>query len=297
MGHQSALLQREALKLSPKKMSIKHTTRRNSERFIPVHYLLWLLLFSFAGAVACFAWFHHHRIQPKAQAAQSLSSTFLIPPPQASLDQSQRTVYPYSIVPGGVRDVAELKSAMASDPIVAAHYGELQLASLRVVRLDRARSLHVSYRIGDRIYWTKRTMILAKGEPVITDGVLIARTRCGNLAADVIPNAGEVLTLLTEPTPEDFDTPTESAQLESVLTPPVDTPALAVESGPPSGGGPTTGGGPTGIIIPGGPTGPGGTPPGTGPSSPLPVVPVPEPGTFGLLSIGLLAIVLFRKLV
>jgi hypothetical protein len=178
---------------------------------------------------------------------------------------------------------------MANDPIVAGHYGEFQLASLRVVRLDRARWFHVSYRIGDDIYWTKRRMKLAKGETVITDGVLMARTRCGNLAADVIPNDSEVLTLLTEPTPEEFETPTESAALESVLTPPVDTPALAVESGP------TSGGGPTGIIIPGGPTGPGGTPPGTGPAGPPPVVSVPEPRTFFLVSIGLLAIVLFRK--
>jgi len=221
---------------------------------------------------------------------QSVSSTFLVPSPDVPLNQSQRTVYPYSIIPGGVRNVTELKSAMANDPIVSAHYGEFQLANFRVVRLDRARLLHVSYRIGDRVYWTKRRMSLAKGETVITDGVLMARTRCGNLAADVIPNTSEVLTLSTEPTPEELDSPTESVPLESVLTPPVDSPVLAVENGPiPTGG-------TAGIVTSGGSTGPGGSPPGTVPSSPLPVLSVPEPGSFVLLSIGLLGIVLFRKL-
>lgn len=289
-GHESALVQCEALKLAHKKMSIRHTTRRNLERFISVPGLAWMLLVSFAGGLVCFAWLHHYRIQPRAQAVQSVSSTFLVPSPDVPLNQSQRTVYPYSIIPGGVRNVTELKSAMANDPIVSAHYGEFQLANFRVVRLDRARLLHVSYRIGDRIYWTKRRMSLAKGETVITDGVLMARTRCGNLAADVIPNTSEVLTLSTEPTPEELDSPTESVPLESVLTPPVDSPVLAVENGPiPTGG-------TAGIVTSGGSTGPGGSPPGTVPSSPLPVLSVPEPGSFVLLSIGLLGIVLFRKL-
>jgi PEP-CTERM motif-containing protein len=301
MGHESALLHCEALKSTHKKMSIRHTTRRKSERFIPVHRLAWLLLISFAVGVACFAGLHHHQVQPIAPAAQSVASSFLIPSPEVALDQSQRTVYPYSVIPGGVHNVAELKSAMGNDPIVEAHYVEFQVARLRVVRLDRARSLHVSYRIGNRIYWTRGRMNLAKGETVITDGVLMARTRCGNLAADVIPNTSEALTLLNEPTAEALDTPTnspgadipsESVPLESFVTPP-DSPGLAVEGGPPSSGGTT------GISTPGGSTGPGGggTSPGTGPSGPVPVRPVPEPGSLVLLSIGLLGIIVIRKLV
>jgi hypothetical protein len=282
-----------------KKMSIRHTTRRKSERFIPVHRLAWLLLISFAVGMACFAGLHHHQVQPMASAAQSVSNSFLIPSPEVALDQSQRTVYPYSVIPGGVRNVTELKSAMANDPIVADHYGEFQIASLRVVRLDRARSLHVSYRIGNRIYWTKGRMNLAKGETVITDGVLMARTRCGNLAADVIPSTDQLSTLLAEPTAEALDTPSnppgadipdEGVPLESFSTPP-DSPGLAVEGGPPSSGGTT------GTSTPGGPTGPVGITPGTPPSSPPPVSPVPEPGSLVLLSIGLLGIIVIRKLV
>jgi len=280
-------------------MSIRHTTRRKSARFIPVHRLAWLLLISLAAGLACFAGLHHRQAQPIYRAAQSASSTFVIPSPNFSSGHPQRTVYPYSVIPGGVRDVAELKSALANDPIASAHYGELQIANLRVIRLDRARSLHVSYRVGDRIYWTKRRMELAKGETVITDGVLMARTRCGNLAADVIPGGDQAATLLVEPTTEALNTPmnspgadipTDSIPPESFLTPP-DFPVVAV------GAGPSFSGGTTGTGTSGGSTGPGSTSPGTGPSGSHPVVPVPEPGSLALLSIGLLGIVLLRKLV
>jgi hypothetical protein len=299
MGRPRALLQCEALKLTDKKMSIRHTTRRKSARFIPVHRLAWLLLISFAVVVACFVGLHHRLVQPIDQGAQSASSNFVIPSPNLPSGHPQRTVYPYSVIPGGIRNVAELKSAIANDPIVSAHYGELQIANLRVIRLDRARSLHVSYRIGDRIYWTKGRMELAKGETVITDGVLMARTRCGNLAADVIPGGDQPATLLVEPTMETLDTPmnspgadipTDSIPPESFLTPP-DFPVL------PAGPGSSFGGGTTVISSPGGSTGPGSTSPGTGPSGSHPVVPVPEPGSLALLSIGLLGIILLRKLV
>jgi hypothetical protein len=129
--------------------------------------------------------------------------------------------------------------------------------------------------------------------------VLLARTRCGNLAAEVIPDTNQPSTLSTEPTAEALDTPvnsavpvipTETFPLESLLTPPGDSVALAIE-GSQSSGGITTGpsGGGTSIISPG-------TPTGTQPSTPVPVVQVPEPGLLIQLSVGLIAIALLRKI-
>ena len=46
-------------------------------------------------------------------------------------------------------------------------------------------------------------MKLPKGETVITDGVRTARTRCGNMLAEMIPSPGSPL----EPTPGELDTP------------------------------------------------------------------------------------------
>jgi hypothetical protein len=275
-------------------MIMKNSRLTKSTRSIPVHLLAWLLFIALGSGIASSISLGNHKIQQSYPAVQIQAHEFLTPAPKTLL----RAVYPYSVIPGGVRNIAELRNAIANDPIVSAHYGEFQLASLHVVRLDRARLLHVSYRIGDRIYWTKHRMSLAKGETVITDGVRMARTRCGNLAAEVIPNTSQPSTLFTEPTAEALDTPvnsagsdipTETLPLESVLTSPADSLALAVESSQ-SSGGDTTGASGSGI-----PISPPATPPGTPPSTPIPVAPVSEPGTLIQLSIGLIAIGLLRK--
>lgn len=91
-----------------------------------------------------------------------------------------RPLLPYSVIPGGAADVAELNSAIAHDPLVAIHYAVFDLAKTHVVRLDRDRAVYVSYRLGDRVYWTRKKLMLFKGETVLTDGEHQARTRCGN---------------------------------------------------------------------------------------------------------------------
>jgi len=52
--------------------------------------------------------------------------------PQASLINlltaaATRPVFPFSIVPGGVRDAHELQSAAAVDPVVAKHYADFRI--------------------------------------------------------------------------------------------------------------------------------------------------------------------------
>jgi len=94
--------------------------------------------------------------------------------------QPARPVYPYSVVPGGVIDAKELKWVAEHDPVVAAHYAGFDFERARVVRLALARTVYVSYRIGNNIYWTRRRLTLHKGETLITDGRMIARTRCAN---------------------------------------------------------------------------------------------------------------------
>ncbi len=94
--------------------------------------------------------------------------------------QAPRPVYPYSVVPGGVEDAKELKWVAEHDPVVAAHYAGFDYAHAQVVRLTLARTVYVSYRIGNRIYWTSRRVTLKKGEKLITDGRMTARSRCAN---------------------------------------------------------------------------------------------------------------------
>jgi len=90
---------------------------------------------------------------------------------QESLRQMQnRPVYPYSVVPGGVKSASELKWMAQHDAVVASHYAGFDYEHARMVRLISARTAYVSYRIGNRLYFTRHRIMLRKGETVITDG-------------------------------------------------------------------------------------------------------------------------------
>lgn len=91
-----------------------------------------------------------------------------------------RLVYPYSLVPGGVEDAKELKWVADHDPIVGAHYAGFDYDHARVVRLALAQTVYMSYRIGNRVYWMHHSVVLHKGEKLITDGKIWARARCAN---------------------------------------------------------------------------------------------------------------------
>src|ERR1700678_4278951 len=116
---------------------------------------------------------------------------------------SARPVYPYSVVPGGIEDARELKWVAEHDPIVAAHYAGFDYDHARVVRLTLAQTAYVSYRIGNRVYWTRHRITLHKGEKLITDGRMTARSRCANR----VEEAPQQSAAPVEPPAEKFDQP------------------------------------------------------------------------------------------
>jgi hypothetical protein len=222
-----------------------------------------------------------------------------------------RPVYPYSVVPGGVRNVSELKWAAEHDPVVGAHYAGFDYSHARVVILKATLSAYVSYRIGNKVYWMRRRVSLKKGETVITDGKMIARTRCANRVEEVPQQA----TSSFEPPAAKFEEPVRPSTGTAFASPPaqfqsalLNRPALPglgpapplglydpfgtgtwVPISPPPlpsicgvGKKPTTGGGTTGGTTKKGK----GDPCGNGGSSGE----VPEPGTWLLFGTGLAAI-------
>ncbi len=223
------------------------------------------------------------------------------------LEEVKRKVYPYSIVPGGAQNLREAKQAM-SDPAVKANYAGINLTQLKQVKLATNLSGYVSYRWGDKIYWTKKMLTLRAGETVFTDGQHIVRGRCLNCysAFPMLP------TRPIEPAEKVLDTPVELPEtVYSFPKLPVTAPELPMPPGeltpvaPPIA--PTvvpTGGKPgRGIwfplipIIPpihhhpsqpGSPTSP------SGPGVPLvpPVTVIPEPHYSWVLAIGIFAMVL-----
>jgi hypothetical protein len=138
-----------------------------------------------------------------------------------------RLVYPYSIIPGGVLNRAELIEAVEDDTIVAEHYSRFKAGEAKLIRAEETQFMHVSYRIRNKVFWTAKKLKIPKGETLITDGSASARTRCGNMvsAAPQEPVSPE------EPPIEVFDVPLLDEVKEAPPVPPV--PEFKFEDIPP----------------------------------------------------------------
>jgi hypothetical protein len=88
--------------------------------------------------------------------------------------------YPYSVIPGGVRDVADLQEHAARDYVVRRHFAGFNYKRAHLVRSEKAREVYLSYRLRDRVYWTRKKVRLLEAELLVTDGAITARARCGN---------------------------------------------------------------------------------------------------------------------
>jgi hypothetical protein len=135
--------------------------------------------------------------------------------------QKDRAVYPYSVIPGGVRDPQALRDVVSRDAVVAAHYSGFKLANAQVIRLRSTRTAYVSYRLGNKVYWTRRKVKLAAGQKVITDGKNFARVRCGNRFTE--SPGGEISP--DEPAPDVLDRPEKSPDPEVAGVPWVGDPS------------------------------------------------------------------------
>lgn len=145
-------------------------------------------------------------------------------PPVAVSHNPQRLIYPYSVIPGGVRSVQELKLAILADRYIASHYSDFDFSKSRIIRLEVGKTAYVAYRVNNEIFWTKNKLKLRSGEELITDGVHYARLRCGNPISE--DPHGE--TSSKEPPPDLLDTP-----LDSKLVPPGRKPVPIVFFPPP----------------------------------------------------------------
>lgn len=161
--------------------------------------------------------FRSARSSEQNPAAVSAYKILMLTQQESTRQVEDRPVYAYSVVPGGVRDAQELKWVAQHDPVVASHYAGFDYDHARVVRLVLARTAYVSYRIGNRVYWTRHRVSLKKGETVVTDGKITARSRCGNRIEELPQQANSSL----EPPAAKFDEPMMPALGTALLNPPV----------------------------------------------------------------------------
>ena len=98
--------------------------------------------------------------------------------------RSLRPNYPYSIIAGGAYSPAELRYADQEDPVVKKHYEDFDIKDAQMVQLTDDRYQYASYRVKQKVYWTKKRLRIPKGEVLLTDGNSWARARCGNRLSD-----------------------------------------------------------------------------------------------------------------
>lgn len=142
------------------------------------------------------------------------------------IEQRTRTVYPYSIVPGGAENLDEAK------PALQAIYPDIDFAHLRQVKLKKNLSGYVSYRWGETIYWTSMEVTLRVGETVFTDGVHLLRGRCLNDYSPIpmLPIRPD------EPSEQVLDTPVEIPLIAYSFSPEALTPAVPISPSTPGVG-------------------------------------------------------------
>jgi hypothetical protein len=126
------------------------------------------------------------------------------------------------VVPGGVENLDDLRRATQHDYVVWQHYLHFQYQHARLVRATEARQVYLSYRMRDRIYWTRKKVRLHVGELLLTDGTIIARAKCGNQVSEIPkPEVSE-----EEPAEDVFDRPVAALEpapalpIRSALRPP-----------------------------------------------------------------------------
>lgn len=268
------------------------------------------------------------KVQP-AELFVSQASSFALETPTIPFESTDRdstptrNFYPYSVIPGGADSTSELRSAIANDSTVRAHYADFVVASTHVERLKASQAFYVSYRVGNNIFWTKNALTIPAGETILSDGNHLARTRCGNrlsavpaapvAALEIAPAAmeapaGEPLVAAVGPIAAPAELPVTSVPLtELAAAPPSQTVPTSPSGGiflplPPYlpvglGGGSTPGTpGSPGSSSP--PAGPPSTPPTPPPGTPpaTPPVQAPEPSALLMLGAGFAAILLLIRL-
>lgn len=293
--------------------NVNKTKRNQASKLFLVIVLLVILPLSF--------WVSFRSSLPDLTPSDAAEETSSLPPywywssasfAAAPVAKENRSVYPYSVIPGGAHSKEELQKSVRNDPVVAAHYADFRTQSARIVRLNAARQVYVSYRLGNNVYWTSKKITLQPGEAVLSDGTHLARARCGNRISETPAGPSSP----GEPSMETLDRPMgprtpEMVPGEAPVAPifPFDgSPVLLALNSPDQGGFPGGPGAPPFLpFFPCCGSGPGpatthksatlppGSPPSTPPSFSLPQpyptpatppVMTPEPQTLVLLLVG-----------
>lgn len=255
-----------------------------------------LALFLGGAGILFFALGHSTDVSAQLSSAESVT---LFPTTSSSAAKGDHPVYAHSIVKGGIHSVAELLEVLRTNPEVAAHYRNFNVSKARIVRLNHPLLGYVSYRMeGKGIFWTIHKISIPANEPLLFDGNLYIRLRCGNVISTRAmtrinrtdePNDLDAVIAMIPPLHESGPDGESSEFFPESSQQSQSTPNLPAGSG---GGSPTISAPPQTSFLP--PGGGGGcvicfitVPPVVPPTNPAPPTAVPEPGSLALLAIGI----------
>jgi hypothetical protein len=167
----------------------------------------------------------------KSEAAannRSVTGSLFVTVPDSSIEAPARPSYPYSIIRGGIVSGNELAKRVAEDPVVAKHYSDFNVARARIVHAPRDKLVYVAYRLDQQVFWTKKRLLIRKGESLVTDGTHYARARCGNRITDSpVPPTSPL-----EPSIVSLDPPSLPPSTPWTDSPSVSNPPLIVTAPP-----------------------------------------------------------------
>ena len=120
-----------------------------------------------------------------------------------------RPNYRYSVIPGGAQDAQDFTHAIHTDAVVADHYRDVDPSTMQPQTVSVERMAYVSYRINDRVFWTKKPVRVYEGETILTNGETEVRARCGNAISmsPLLPTSDD------EPESTEFDALTDTGPM------------------------------------------------------------------------------------
>jgi PEP-CTERM motif-containing protein len=175
--------------LSVRLLHSRHRRRRKK----PLAKTQFLMLLLFA-ATAAVTW-QFARQQPVSRLSRSSLETVRVGAAEIQVEKANyaepwsmaarpgRPAYPFSVIPGGVESVEELRQIAEHDRVVARHFQGFDYQHAHLVKVSEKQAMYLAYRMGDKVYWTRKKVALHPGETLISDGKIVARARCGNRVA------------------------------------------------------------------------------------------------------------------
>lgn len=89
--------------------------------------------------------------------------------------------------PYQAQDIESFLEALRLDPELEAFYNDFDVANAHVITVGEQFQSHVAYKKNGEIAVTKKTVVIRKGEKLLTDGKTTVRGFCCNKMHSVIP--------------------------------------------------------------------------------------------------------------